>query len=313
MSELKKIGAKDVLDKGGVGHDILNDPNVAHLVVHRSTVLGSNTVPGLHVDVEEIQDGINAKLTVDEGAKIQKPVHMCFGMLGETGIQRIEMHVHVKKGAEISILAHCVFPNGVDLQHLMNADIKIEDDARYSYFERHVHGSKGGVKVVPKAKIHLGKRARFSTEFELLKGRVGEIHVEYVTHSQEDSVLEMTARINGKADDIIDIKEIGHLEGDRARGVLNTRIAVRDQATAEVYNRLTASAAFARGHVDCKEIIRDQGRATAIPIVEVNHPKAHITHEAAIGNVDTKQLETLMSRGLDEDEASELIIEGLLS
>jgi Fe-S cluster assembly scaffold protein SufB len=45
----------------------------------------------------------------------------------------------------------------------------------------------------------------------------------------------------------------------------------------------------------------------------VNHPKAHVTHEAALGSVDRKQLETLMARGLTEDEASETIIAGLLS
>lgn len=65
--------------------------------------------------------------------------------------------------------------------------------------------------------------------------------------------------------------------------------------------------------MDCKEIVQDQGQASAVPIVEVRHPKAHVTHEAAIGSVDNKQLETLMSRGLSEDEAVELIINGLLS
>jgi Fe-S cluster assembly scaffold protein SufB len=74
-----------------------------------------------------------------------------------------------------------------------------------------------------------------------------------------------------------------------------------------------ADAPFARGHVDCKEIVQGQGVARAVPIVEVNHPTAHVTHEAAIGRVDSKQLETLMARGLSEDEAVELIIEGLLS
>ena len=52
--------------------------------------------------------------------------------------------------------------------------------------------------------------------------------------------------------------------------------------------------------------------AKAVPVVEVNHPLAHVTHEAAIGSVDSKQLQTLMSRGLDEDAATDLIIEGLL-
>ena len=62
-----------------------------------------------------------------------------------------------------------------------------------------------------------------------------------------------------------------------------------------------------------KEIVKGNGIAVATPIVDVRDPKAHVTHEAAVGSVDKKQLETLMSRGLDEDEASELIIQGLLS
>jgi len=73
-----------------------------------------------------------------------------------------------------------------------------------------------------------------------------------------------------------------------------------------------ADAPHARGHVDCKEIVQDEATASAIPIVEVKHPKAHITHEASIGSVDRKQLETLMSRGLPEDDAVEAIIQGLL-
>ena len=80
-----------------------------------------------------------------------------------------------------------------------------------------------------------------------------------------------------------------------------------------MYNTLTASAPYARGHVDCKEIVQDRALAKAVPVVEVSHPLAHVTHEAAIGSVDSKQLQTLMSRGLTEDEATDLIIEGLLS
>ena len=114
-------------------------------------------------------------------------------------------------------------------------------------------------------------------------------------------------------DDVIKIREEEHLIGERARGVLRSRVAVRNNARAEIYNRIVATAPFSRGHVDCKEIIKDGATATAISVVEVRHPKAHVTHEASIGSVDRKQLETLMSRGLSEDEATEIIIEGLLS
>jgi Fe-S cluster assembly scaffold protein SufB len=62
----------------------------------------------------------------------------------------------------------------------------------------------------------------------------------------------------------------------------------------------------------CNEIVQDDGLVSAIPIVKVNHPKAHITHEASLGSVDSKQLQTLMARGLDEEKATDLIIRGLL-
>jgi Fe-S cluster assembly scaffold protein SufB len=65
--------------------------------------------------------------------------------------------------------------------------------------------------------------------------------------------------------------------------------------------------------VDCKEIVQDEGVARATPIVSVEHPLAHVTHEAAIGSVDSRQLQTLMARGMDEEEAVDLIINGLLS
>lgn len=291
---------------------VLDDPDVASLVVHHNEVLGSHLVPGLEMDVVQLEDGIKAKMVLREGTVVNKPVHLCFGMMPETGVQRIVLDIQIEKNARVAILAHCTFPFAVDVKHIMDARINIGEGARYSYTERHIHSPYGGVKVYPRAKVELERGAKFKTDFELTKGRVGEIYVDYDTYCKQNSVLEMNARINGTGDDIIEIRESGHLAGDGARGVLNSRIAVRDNATAKVFNTLRATAPFTRGHVDCKEVIQGNGMASAIPIVEVGHPKAHITHEAAIGSVDSKQLDTLMSRGLDEDEAVDLIIDGLL-
>jgi hypothetical protein len=291
----------------------LQDPETAHLAVDQNHILTMNTVPGLNIETEEIEDGIRAHMLVDPGTIVKKPVHLCFGMLPESGVQKILMEVDVKEGAQISLLSHCVFPNAVDVSHIMDANIRIGKNARYTYFEKHVHSPKGGIKVYPSAKVQLDEKAHFKTEFELIKGRVGLIDIDYQCYGAAESVLEMVTRISGLADDLIKIKETGYLQGAHARGALTSKIAVRDRARAEVHNKLVAEAEYARGHVDCKEIIQDEGIAAAIPIVEVKHPKAHITHEAAIGSVDNKQLETLMARGLDEDKAVDLIINGMLS
>ncbi len=293
--------------------DGISDPQTAHLAINKDQVIGMNDVPGLIVTPEAIQDGVEIKIIVEEGAVIVKPVHLCFGVTQKEAIQRIVMDIDVKKNSQIGILAHCIFPQAEDVKHLMDARIHVAEGAKYTYLEKHIHGPFGGIEVIPKAQVQLDEDARFETHFELVQGRVGKIDIDYETTCKRKSVMEMTAKINGTGDDQIRINETGNLLGEGSRGVLTTRVAVRDRAEADVYNKLVATAPHARGHVDCKEIIQDKGRANAVPVVEVRHPKAHVTHEAAIGSVDTKQLETLMSRGLSEEEAVDLIIQGLLS
>ena len=70
---------------------------------------------------------------------------------------------------------------------------------------------------------------------------------------------------------------------------------------------------ISRGHVDCVEIIKGkEARASAIPRLVVVDDRSKLTHEAAIGSVDKKQVETLMARGLNEDEAVDVVVRGML-
>lgn len=303
---------KDLSKAAEIDHESVDKSDVARLFIHHHKVVGSHLLAGLNIKTKELSDGIKIDIVLEKGIKIDKPVQMCFGMLPKNGVQRIVMKIKIMDNSKIDVVAHCAFPNAVDVKHIMDAEILIGKNASYTYFERHIHGDTGGVKVYPNAKIKLLDNARFKTEFELLKGRVGLIDIDYEVDCGINSVLDMMARINGKSDDIIKIKETGYLKGDYSRGILTSRVAAVDKAKAEIYSKLTASGAYARGHVDCKEIVKDKGVVSAVPIVEVNNPKAHITHEASLGSVDSKQLQTLMARGLSEDEATDLIIQGLL-
>ena len=89
-------------------------------------------------------------------------------------------------------------------------------------------------------------------------------------------------------------------------------MALRDKARSEVIGKTVGIGANSRGHVDCTEIIMDEAEAIASPVVMAKNPKAKVTQEAAIGSVDKKQLLTLLSRGLSEEEAIDVIVSGLL-
>jgi len=117
----------------------------------------------------------------------------------------------------------------------------------YAYVERHVHGPQGGVAVIPRSRVRVCEGARYQTDFELIRGRVGRIDIDVEVSGEARSVSEVTARIAGAGDDRITIRETVDPVGRAARGVLTSNIALRDTAQAEVLNTLTADAPHARG------------------------------------------------------------------
>jgi len=291
---------------------IFKNQNIAHLIINKNKVIGSRSIDGLILMPEETAYGVDIELKVEKGKKIEYPIYLCFGVLPKEGIQEINIKAKIEDGAKIQLLAHCVFPNAINVVHRMNAEIEVGDNAYYGYDEVHFHGEHGGIEVVPKAKINVGKNSHLVTNFSLLKGRVGILDLDYVVEILENSTLDMTAKIYGYGNDRIKIREAGYLTGKSSRGLIKSRIAVKDYAQSEVISELTASAPYARGHVDCIEIIQGNAQAKAVPIVNVTNEYAKVTHEAAIGSVDKKQIETLMARGLEKEKAIDLVVSGML-
>ena len=165
---------------------------------------------------------------------------------------------------------------------------------------------------MPKSLVKVGKNGRYFTDFTLISGRVGKLDIDYRVETGENAVTELIAKVFGHADDRITIKEEVVLAGENARGLIKTRVALEDDAVAEITGVTEGKAAGARGHVDCMEIVKDNASAKAVPIVSVTNPLAKVTHEAAIGSVDKRQLETLMAHGLTPEEAVDVIVKGVL-
>ncbi|MGD9394220.1 MAG: SufD family Fe-S cluster assembly protein [Dehalococcoidia bacterium] len=306
-------GMIDAYEKAGGDKSVLQTKDVAKLVVHENKVLSRDDIKGLKIDTKETESGVSVKLTVAEGAKIPRPVHLCFGMLPKEGLQEIVFKVDAQDNSEVSVIAHCIFPNAVKVIHKMDADIEIGANASFEYKETHYHGEEGGIEVIPKAKIGIAKGGSFLSTFALSQGMVGRLDYDSEVTCEEKAVAELTVKAYGKGNDDLKIVEKINLNGAGARGIAKSRLVLGDKARAEVRGETYGNAPYARGHVDCMELINgSQAKATAIPIVSVTNDKAKVTHEAAIGSIDRKQVETLMARGLDEDKAVDVIVKGIL-
>lgn len=290
----------------------LLDSATAHVVIDGSRVLSHHAIPGVALSARETDQGVVADLVVARGARIAVPIHTCIGLTALQAIQRIHLRVRLEPQASAEVLAHCLFPRAEVAQHVMDAQIELGEGAVLRYAEGHYHGWSGGVEVRPHSTVRIGPQGRFFSDFSITTGRVGRLALTQRVEVAEGAVAEITARIHGRETDRIRLEDELVLAGREARGLIKTRIALQDEARAEVIGIARGQAEGARGHMDCLEIVRDRAVARAEPIVEVSHPLAKVTHEAAVGTVDQRQLETLMARGLTPDEAVEVIVTGML-
>ncbi len=289
------------------------DPAVAHLVAEGHRVLSSRGVPGLTVDTRETAEGIDLSAVLAPGVVLEKPVRLCFGVVHPEGEQRIQVRLELGAGSSAHLVAHCLFPRAEKVLHLMQGTVRVGAGASLWYEEVHFHGPHGGIEVVPTIRVEVGEGGSYRGDFALLTGRVGKLEVDYAVEVAARGVAELTVRVYARGHDRVKVMEKVDLAGEGSRGLVKARIALTEDSRAEVRGTTVGRAAGARGHVDCLEIVKDRAVASAIPVVEVSHPLAKVTHEASIGSVDRRQLETLMAHGLSPEEATDLIVKGVLA
>lgn len=291
---------------------ILMNPDTAHMVVEGHRLMSQQTIAGVEIETRETDDAIEARITVAEGVKVAQPIHTCIGLMTPHGTQRIRLHVRLERGASAHLLAHCIFPNAELVRHMMEARVEVGEGAELHHTEGHFHGPFGGIEITPRASVYVDADGRYFSDFSLTAGRVGKLHIDYKVETADNAVAEISARVFGHVIDEIKIEDELLLAGKNSRGLIKTRVAVEEDARSEVISITHGNAEGARGHMDCTELVRDRAVARAEPVVNVGHPLAKVTHEAAVGTVDQKQLETLMAHGLTPEEAVDVIIIGML-
>ncbi len=77
--------------------------------------------------------------------------------------------------------------------------------------------------------------------------------------------------------------------------------------------RMNKNADYSKCKVECDTLILDkQSRSDTIPLNILNNETSQIEHEATVSNINEEQLFYLMSRGLSEKQATEMIVMGFL-
>ena len=301
-----------LLNSTGANSKLLQDQNTAHIAVDGQKLLSKQTISGVKIAIKEDADLTIAEITVISNTRVPNPVHLCFSMLQQVDRQNFRIHIILEPYAKVNFIAHGLFTTVDTAKHIMDKTIEIGEGASLSFTDSHFHSLSGGIKVLSSAKIKVGKYGQYFSDFSLTTGHVGKLDLDYSVETEEHAVVELTSRVFGHANDEIKMSEKVSLNGRFSHSVIKSRIALEGEANAVITGITEGYAEGARGHMDCLEIIKDKAEGQSIPVVKVCHPLAKITHEAAIGTIDNKQLETLIVHGLNPEQATDLIVLGIL-
>ncbi|HIP93686.1 MAG TPA: hypothetical protein EYH39_04685 [Desulfurobacteriaceae bacterium] len=292
----------------GVPKDIFQNPS---LIIEGSKIIKEVPHPGILIEKQPKGDKLFVKITVMDNVKVDEDVHLCLSKIGK-GSQEIFIDILAGKNSKVKFVSHCAF-KGKDIKHITRTNFKTKENSFLEVEEVHYHDKDLDILIDTKTKGVVGNRSTYKSLFKIDRNNAGKVQVVYEVDVLDYGSVDVETKIAGRDGDDIFVKDIIYLKGNHSKALSKSRIVALGKMKAEFYGETYGLGDYSRGHIDCSEIIRNKDVVLkAIPVVVVNNPTAKVTHEAAIGSLDKKQIQTLMLKGYDEDEAVEIIVRGLL-
>ena len=246
-----------------------------------------------------------------KGVKIAQPVQSCMFIKGHGAGQSIHNIVIVEEGAELHILGGCATAHDAnDAAHLGVTEYYVEKGGKLTFTMIHNWGTSTTVRPRSAGIVEAG--GEFQNNYILLKP-VGDLQMyPTMTLAGAGAVARFNSVVVAPTGSHVDCGNRIDLAAPDTRGEIISRVVTTGGT---VINRgfIGASAAPAKGHLECKGLILGGGRMHAIPELDSNQDGVELSHEAAVGKIAQEEIEYLMARGLDEDEAAATIVRGFLN
>lgn len=223
------------------------------------------------------------------------------------------------KGAYVSYLEGCTAPMRDENQlHAAVVELVVLDDAeiKYSTVQNWYPGDengKGGIyNFVTKRGLCAGKRSKISwTQVETGSAITWKYPSCILKGDDSQGEFYSVAITNNRQQADTGTKMIHMGERTRSRIIAKTISAGRSDSTYRGLVKILAGADGARNYTQCDSLlIGDQCGAHTIPYIESKNPSANLEHEATTSKISDDQLFYCQQRGLSEEEAVALIVNG---
>ena len=221
---------------------------------------------------------------------------------------------YIGEGADVLIIAGCGIHNSSceKSEHDGIHSFYLGKDSKVKYVEKHLGSGDGtGDKILnPVTNIQMDEGSVFEMETIQLGGVSSSIR-------KTNAKLNDNTKLVIKEKILTTQKQIANtyfsvqlLGKNSSVEVISRSVAKNKSRQKFVSKRIGKNECF--GHVECDGIILDNAVIESTPKIVAKNINATLVHEAAIGKIAGEQLTKLMTLGLNQQEAENLIIKGFL-
>ncbi len=298
-SLLKEVAALDALPRG------------AYNIRSNGKSAMRNTTETIDIVTKSDRQGID--VLIKPGTKNQS-VHIPV-IISESGLKEVVYNdFFIGENCDITVVAGCGISNcgGDDSRHDGVHRFFVGAGSRVRYIEKHYgEGTGKGKRLMnPSTEIHLSDGAFMELETAQIGGIDDTLRTTVAEISESASLL-IHDKILTDGSQTAKAEINVELAGDGSSADIVSRGVAKGESRQEIEIGITGRAAC-KGHASCDSIIMENGIITASPRLNAYNENAELIHEAAIGRIAGEQLVKLMTLGLSDTEAEQMIIRGFL-
>lgn len=250
---------------------------------------------------------------VPKGVHLEKPLQSYFRINNEKSGQFERTLIIVDEGADVHYVEGCTAPTySKESLHAAVVEIIIlkGGKCRYSTVQ---NWSNNIVNLVTKRALVME-----NAQMEWIDGNIGsQVNMKYPAcilagRGAKGTCISVAVASHNQYQDAG--ARMIHLAPDTVSTIISKSI-VRNGGVANYRGtvRHTRNAINCRSHVECDTLILDNiSRSDTIPTNEVMNDESFIEHEATVSKISEDQLFYLMSRGISEKDATQMIIMGFI-
>ncbi len=245
-----------------------------------------------------------------KGVKPEKPIQTCFNIAKNGFSQNVHNIIIAEENSEMHIITGCSTSDHVHSGlHIGLSEFFVKKGAILKYTMIHDWGE--NIYVRPRTAVHVEEGGVFVSNYISLKP-VGSLESNPVTILEKNATANFNSILVAGKDSYMDVGAIVELNGEGARAEIISR-AIAAGGTIISRGHIKGNVKGVKGHLECKGLILKDGLLHAIPELSGCTPGVEMSHEAAVGKIDKREIEYLMARGLDENEAVSTIVRGFLN